>query len=523
MRTASIEITRRYWLQDKLGEGGMGEVYAAYDRLTGTKVALKRVLHAPQELVFSTRFAQEDTEDTAVDLQRVLANEFRVLASLRHPHIISVLDYGFDSDHYSYYTMSLINTPMTITDAARSFTVPESIQAFAQMLQALAYLHRRDILHRDLKPGNVLIDERNAVKLLDFGLASQDSVRSTTGTLAYMPPEMIQQGQATPQSDLYSLGMVAYELFAGQYPFSQKNTNELLDQLLKQMPDMQPIPVKIRPIITRLLMKNPADRYADAEAALADLAEMSGGAITVEDASVRESFLQAARFIGRERELSLLTDRLDQIISAAQTSEATAGAGYLIGGESGVGKSRLLDELRTHALLNGALVLRGQCLAESGQPFQMWRDVVRRLLLESDVSDAEVAVLREIVPDIPDLLSREVATVPGLGTVATQSRLIDTILGLFQRQTQPIVLILEDLQWGGESLAPLRRLLALCGSLPLLIVGSYRNEEAPTLPNQMPEMVTLTLGRLTIEEIADLSRAMIGLGGAQQSLVDYLH
>ena len=484
MRTASIEITRRYWLQDKLGEGGMGEVYAAFDRLTGTQVALKRVLHTPQELLFHARFAYEGAENSVADFQRVLAHEFRVLASLRHPHIISVLDYGFDAEHYSYYTMTLIDQPLTITEAAQRFTLPERINAFAQMLQALAYLHRRGILHRDLKPRNVLIDKRKAVKLLDFGLATQERVRGgTTGTLAYMPPEIIQQGIATPQSDLYSLGMIAYEVFAGHYPFNQKNTNELLDQQLHQMPDMQLIPVKVRPIIGRLLMKNPADRYGDAEAALSDLAEMTGGAVMVEDATVRESFLQAARFIGREDELRRLTDELDQIMRAVETSaESPHGAGYLIGGESGVGKSRLLDELRTHALLNGALVLRGQCLAESSQPFQMWRDVVRRLLLESDLSDLEAATLREIVPDIADLLNREVSAVPGLGTVSTQNRLIETILGLFQRQMQPIVLIVEDLQWAGESFAPLRRLLALCSELPLLIVGSYRNDEAPLLP-----------------------------------------
>ena len=524
MRTASIEITRRYWLQDKLGEGGMGEVYAAFDRLTGSKVALKRVLHTPQELLFHSRFAYDGAENSAADFQRVLAHEFRVLASLRHPHIISVLDYGFDAEHYSYYTMTLIERPLTITAAARRFTVPESINAFAQMLQALAYLHRRGILHRDLKPGNVLIDERNAVKLLDFGLATQESIRGgTTGTLAYMPPEIIQQGTATPQSDLYSLGMIAYELFAGQYPFSLKDNNELLEQQLHQMPDMQPIPLKVRPIIGRLLLKNPADRYADAEAVLADLADMTGGAVAVEDANLRESFLQAARFIGREPELRRLTDRLDLIVFGVQASEAPQGAGYLIGGESGVGKSRLLDELRTHALLNGALVLRGQCLAESSQPFQMWRDVVRRLLLESDVSDLEAATLREIVPDISDLLDREVSAVPELGTVSTQNRLIETILSLFQRQTQPIVLIVEDLQWAGESFTPLRRLLALCSRLPLLIVGSYRNDEAPLLPNQLPEMVTLTLGRLTVAEIADLSHAMIGSVSEQEGLVDYLH
>ena len=502
----------------------MGEVYAAFDRLTGTTVALKRVLHAPQNLQFSTRFAPQGQ----ADLRRVLANEFRVLASLRHPHIISVLDYGFDDHHYSYYTMTLLDQPRTILQAADTFTLPESINTFAQMLQALAYLHRRGILHRDLKPGNVLIDEHNAVKLLDFGLATQENMLGVNGTLAYMPPEIIQQGQATPQSDLYSMGMVAYELFARHYPFSQETAHELLAQLLSNMPDMQLIPEPVRPIITRLMMKDPSDRYADAEAVLADLAEMTDGAITVEDATVRESFLQAARFVGRERELDLLTRQLDQIVTAAQPSvdrvaEFPHGAAYLIGGESGAGKSRLLDELRIHALLNGALVLRGQCVAESGQPFQMWRDVVRRLLLENEVSDLEAGILREIVPDIADLLKRDVAPVPALGENSAQSRLVEAIIGLFQRQTQPTVLILEDLQWGMESLIPLRSLLKSSGSLPLLILGSYRNEETPILPTQLPEMHALTLGRLTLSEIAALSRAMIGANGEQEYLVEYLH
>ncbi len=521
MPTTSIGVTRRYSLKQKLGEGGMGEVYAALDRLTGTTVALKRVLYEPKDLLFSTRFAFSGGSD----LRHILANEFRVLASLRHPHIISVLDYGFDTDSYTYYTMTLLETPRTILQAANSFTLPERINAFAQMLQALAYLHRRGILHRDLKPGNVLIDEHNDVKLLDFGLATQEVVRDTAGTLAYMPPEIIQQHAATPQSDLYSLGMVAYELFAGKYPFGAKSANELLDQMIGQMPDVQTIPDSVRPIIFRLMMKDPADRYPDAEAVLTALADLTGGAVTVEDASVRESFLQAARFVGRERELNLLTDQLDTIIGAVETptDAGVHGSAYLIGGESGVGKSRLLDELRTHALLKGALVLRGQCVAESSQPFQMWRDIVRRLLLEADVSAVEASILREIVPDIADLLEREVAAAPALGASSAQIRLVEAILSLFQQQKHPTVLILEDLQWGGESLVPLRRLLHLAADLPLFIVGSYRSEEAPTLPSQLPEMHTFTLGRLTLAEIADLSQAMIGVTGEQKGLVEYLH
>lgn len=503
----------------------MGEVYAALDRLTGTQVALKRVLHSPQELLIDSATTTTDSGDA----RRTLANEFRVLTSLRHPHIINVLDYGFDSQGFPYYTMTLLKTPRTITEAAPALSFQARVTAFVQTLQAVAYLHRRGVLHHDLKPANILIDEQGAVKVLDFGLATHEHILSSNGTLWYMPPEIIQQQPpASIQSDLYSVGIVAYELFTGVYPFNCTIPDKLIEQLLFEVPDSQPIPLPLRPIIIRLLMKNPADRYPDAEAVLAELAEISGGAITVEDASVRESFLQAARFVGRERELNLLTRQLDQIfIQPARNRNdeqaAPRGAAFLIGGESGVGKSRLLDELQTYALTNGALVLRGQCIAEGGEPFQMWRDVVRRLLVEQEVNDIQAATLGEIIPDIDDLLGRKIALLPTLGVRSAQSRLVDAILGLFQHQTKPTLLILEDLQWGLESIIPLRRLLSLCSKLPLLIVGSYRSEEAPILPMQLPEMKQIMLSRLTMDEISALCQAMIGINGTHETLVEYLH
>ena len=114
MLNLSAGVTRRYWLQHKLGEGGMGEVYAALDRLTGSPIALKRVLFTPQQLQFNTHF----TDTKEADLRRALADEFRVLSSLRHPHIISVLDYGFDGNQQPYFTMSLLENARTIREAA---------------------------------------------------------------------------------------------------------------------------------------------------------------------------------------------------------------------------------------------------------------------------------------------------------------------------------------------------------------------------------------------------------------------
>ncbi|MCK6580560.1 MAG: protein kinase [Anaerolineae bacterium] len=526
MQTTSREVTRRYTLLHRLGAGSMGEVYAAIDRLTGTRVALKRVYYAPLD-VFTAADPDSSADD---DLRRLLANEFRVLASLRHPNIISVLDYGFDAQLFPFYTMDLLEDPRTILEAGRGYSLAQRLQAFTQMLQALAYLHRRGILHRDLKPANVLIDSHDVVRLLDFGLAAQGSAQGISGTLPYMPPEVILHGSASLQSDLFSLGLIAYELFAGRFPFSAERTNDLLDQLLQAMPDLEPLPENVCGVIARLLMKDPSDRYADADAALAALAAQSGGTIAVESHSTRESLLQAAQFIGRQIELNQLSHQMDQIVKAVNHAarEPQPDAGYgggavLVGGESGVGKSRLLDELRTHALLNGALVLRGRCVAESAQPFQLWREIVRRLILEESPNDVDAGVLRELVPDISELLGRTIPPVPGLGASSAQARLVEAILRLFQAMPRPTLLILEDLQWAGESLMPLRQLLALCDRLPLLIVGSYRSEDAPTLPSKLSGMRHLTLARFTLDETAQLMTAILGSPRRQHALVDYLH
>ena len=164
---------RRYVLHERLGAGGMGEVYRATDRLAGRAVALKRLLTS------ASGRARGSLDDRAA-----LAGEFQTLASLRHPNIVSVLDYGFDSDQMPYFTMALLDAPRTFAQHARTRPVPERMALVAEMLRALAYLHRRGIVHRDLKPGNVLVDAEGRVRVLDFGLSvGRGSDRRIAGTL----------------------------------------------------------------------------------------------------------------------------------------------------------------------------------------------------------------------------------------------------------------------------------------------------------------------------------------------------
>lgn len=208
----------RYEVLDVIGEGGMGIVYRARDHLTGHDVALKQVT------ISNDQFVTSPHTGATMDNRLALAEEFQTLASLRHPHIISVLDYGFE-DGQPYFTMELLDEAETILVAGASCDVAGQVVLIVQMLQALNYLHRRGIIHRDLKPENVLV-VNGKVKLLDFGLAVplnaeddlDDKDKQVVGTLAYMAPEVLQGQKASHFSDLYGVGVIAYELLAGKYP-----------------------------------------------------------------------------------------------------------------------------------------------------------------------------------------------------------------------------------------------------------------------------------------------------------------
>jgi predicted ATPase len=234
-----------------------------------------------------------------------------------------------------------------------------------------------------------------------------------------------------------------------------------------------------------------------------------------ETEAIRESFLQAARFVGRERELALLSDALLQAMEGK-------GSAWLIGGESGVGKSRLLNELRTQALIRGAMVLHGQAVAGGGLSYQLWRDPLRRLALSTPLSAMEASILKQILPDIGDLLGQEIPDPPELEGAAGQQRLLHTIANIFHKQQKPVMLVVEDLEWSIESLDVLKLLLPMIATMPLLIVGSYRDDEHPDLPQILPEMKVMRLERLTDEGIIQLSESMLGDAGRQPEVVELL-
>ena len=556
-------IANRYRIQDRLGKGGMGEVWSALDLLTKRKLALKQLaLSGFKSLVPGTGPApaldetvpgpdaatalgtetmdatasfvegspveatpSPRTTDSSQSLRLALTQEFRVLASLRHPGIISVLDYGFDEQKQPYFTMELLEEQQDLLAATRNLTAVRQVPLLIQLLQALVYLHRREILHRDLKPQNVLV-HAGSVKVLDFGLArNQDAAAELSGTLRYMAPEIFLGRPATVGSDLYAVGVMAYEVLTGDLPFPVfKSVQDLIHAPAPDFDKVRKIQQDLKPdaapgldwVLGRLLARNSADRYPSAVTVIADLSAAIGEPPPGETTAIRESFLQAAEFVGRESELGEFRKLLHGL-------HAARGGTVLIGGESGVGKSRLIEEIRTEALVRGVLVLRGQAVAEAGLPYQEWRDPLRRLSLSSELRDEDLTYLQIFVPDVGELLDRKVPPLERPEPGRLQRILQATAAALFRQQTTPVLLILEDLHWtGDESLSLLRELNQLTASHPLLIVGTFRNDEKPELPSLLPKARYMKLSRLPDEAIAKLSKSMLGASGARPAVIEYL-
>lgn len=536
----------RYVLEEFIGTGSLGEVYRAVDRLTGRPVALKRILTLPDRLVFHLR-------DSEADPYLALAREFHTWAALCHAQLASVLDYGFDATRQPYLAVAWLDEAHTILNAAELLDFRGRVQLLLQTLEALAYLHRHGIFHRNMKPSNILVGTAQQIQVVDYGVSLKlEKNVEIADSLRYLAPEVIDGGPIGVTTDLYAVGVIGYEMFAGRHPFNIRNKMILLKEIRQNEPDlMRLVPERatpraddaewaaadqmtsspngrnalestneragdrLRAIIGKLLQKEPDRRYTSAEAVLDDLRELAELPARRGTPSLHSNLFPIAKFVGRDVEMKVLNSVLATAINGR-------GSAWMVGGDSGTGKSRLLEELRLQALLRGVLILHGETLADGALPYQVWRNPARRLALSVDLSDLEAGVLRELVPDIETILKRPCPEAPKLDAAANRERLIVTLVAVFCRQKLPIVLLLEDLHRAEHSLDVLKALLRHVNSLPLLIVGSYQGDLYPELPAELPEMQLLKLSRLTATQIQELAVALVGAQGQQTHLLGFL-
>jgi serine/threonine-protein kinase len=234
MATSTTMIAGRYRLDSRLGVGGMSTVYLAFDQRLERSVAVKLLAeHLADDPAFVSRFRREALS----------------AARLVHPNVVQVFDFGFDETQGQHFIVMEHVPGHSCAELLRDrgrLQIDQAVEIITQACRGLDYAHRNGVIHRDVKPGNLLVSDSEVVKLADFGIAratdqsSITQVGSVLGTAAYLSPEQARGEEAGPRSDLYSLGVVTYQLLSGRLPYEASSLTELA---LKQQREA-PIPLE---------------------------------------------------------------------------------------------------------------------------------------------------------------------------------------------------------------------------------------------------------------------------------------
>jgi serine/threonine protein kinase/tetratricopeptide (TPR) repeat protein len=561
-----------YRLLERLGRGGMGVVYRGEHLHTSQRVAVKTLQVVHEKLASSLR------------------REIHALARVRHPGIVRIVDHGLH-EGLPWYAMELIEG-VTLRQHAASLpgsplqprataaewwteslagsagvggsaaggagtgaggrTLPEATLRFIltlvrRLCAPLALLHGEGVVHRDLKPDNVIVKPDGMPVVVDFGVASHFSgqvsrdvllvERGVSGTAAYMSPEQAWGELVDARADLYALGCILYELLTGRPPFVGSHPVQVLYQHLHAEPTrpsqlVEGVPAEIEELLLRLLAKRPEDRLGYAEDVAAALGRHGASNGLAAEPRPR-AYLYRPGLAGRQ-------EALDQIESCLSRLHEGRGGLVLIAGESGVGKTRLALEVERRLEATGARALTGECLpgAVSGpsaagplpgegplHPLRRTLQLIADRCRERGSQETERLLgprgklLAMYEPALGGLAGQEAYADPAeLPPEEARLRLFralaETLSGLAEES--PLLLILDDLQWADELTLRFLEHLLRSGQLehtPLFVLGTYRSEEIKSLSGllETPGVQSLRLSRLEPSAVASIVGDMLAL------------
>jgi hypothetical protein len=485
--------TDRFELVRRLGEGGFGTVYEAFDRKRPARVALKVLRHAEGRALY--RFKRE----------------FRSLADISHPNLVALGELLTDGWHW-FFTMELVpGEPMVAhlrrtsgrgdpwergRHAAERFNEVRLRRVLPQLADALHTIHRAGIVHCDIKPSNVLVTPEDHVVVLDFGLVSEhpevmaaDSSAPSSlvvvGTPSYMAPEQAMGEPATPAADWYSVGVMLYEVLTGQLPFSGSKF-EVIDAKKRRTPSPpaelnSAAPDDLAQLTMELLDINP-ERRPTGETVLN---RVGRPALRARAAFPRRAVSQV--FLGREAHLQ----RLDEAFETALGGEAAVA---FVSGVSGMGKTALIKRFLSDAQARepDLLALRSRCYERESMPYKAIDPLVDALAHHlRRLRDIEVA---RLLPRDAAILARVFPVLLGVEEVKrAPQRALAAIDSLTLRQRAaaalrdllfeiavitPLVLVIDDLQWGDiDSASMLQELLRPPDAPPMLVILACRSED----------------------------------------------
>ena len=467
----------------------MGEVFLADDTQLRRKVAIK--------------FLTEALENDATARER-LHREARSAAALDHPYICNIYEIteidgrtGIVMEHVSGETLQAV-----LRRSRPAAT--RALEIAGEIAEALEEAHKRRVVHRDLKPSNIMVTEQGHVKVMDFGLAKEipsdsnpleqaETIGPITesgvrvGTPGYMAPEQLLGGEADARSDIFSFGILLYELLAGVHPFTRSSQSETMSAIVREAP--APIGQYARDLtdtagltLDRLLAKDPHRRYQTFRDVLVDLrqlAQETSGHTPVPGLAETTQPSGAARtpYVGRKAERAEVRRLLEQAV-------AGRGGLVLVGGEPGVGKTRMAEEVLVEARQRGCLAITGHCYEMEGTPpfipfvemVERSARIVPRAAFREALGDAAAEVAR-LVPELRQLFPDLPAPVE-LPPEQQRRYLFNNFLGFLERAARatPHALLIDDLHWADEStLLLLQHLAPNLAQMPMLVVGTYRD------------------------------------------------
>jgi tRNA A-37 threonylcarbamoyl transferase component Bud32 len=495
----------RYRIERTLGAGGMGAVYQVLDESTGQRLALKR-LHAAG----STKHAE------------LFEREYQTLASLHHPRIVRVFEYGVD-EAGPFYTMELLEGSDLSERAPMAWR--EVCACLRDAASILGLLHARRLVHRDLSPRNLWLTPDARLKLLDFGaLAPFGPAREIVGTPAFVAPEALAGRALDQRTDLFALGALGYWLLTSTHAYRASRLDELRT-LWKKPPaaasrlaklvraDGDSIPVELDRLLERLLRLEADERPASTAEVVDQLNAIADLTPEAEDVVV-QGYLESSAFVGRERE----RDGFAALLIEAQSGKPQA---LVIEGPEGIGRTRLLGELAMDARIRGAAVISVSAIAGS-RPYDvaigLSRELVKALPGEApEAAKAQAAVLGALSPALRSLLG-QAPPQPSAGNasaerVRKQAALSGWFLALAKRRA--LVVMVDDLHEADEESQAFLAALARAGlghrlMLVAAVCTDTRPAHADTLKAYLSSARTQTLASLAPSETRELLRSVFG-------------
>ncbi len=558
----------RYKVEKILGEGGMGTVFLAKDGHLARNVAVK---------VLSAEIFTDKNH-----IQR-FKQEARAVSKLNHPNILTVYEIG-QTDETHYIATEFIEGK-SLKDHLKDgrLQLTSILDIAIQIVSALKEAHSAGIIHRDIKPDNIMIRPDGLVKILDFGIAKlikkenfdTDSESKAAnqintisgmimGTAKYMSPEQARGHRVDARTDLFSFGVLLYEMVSGKQPFTGETVNHTIVAILENDPPpfSRKIPLELIKIIKKALEKNRDDRYSSAKDLLTDLKNLqsrlvieghtehssdypysttdSSGDSTSFSSLNKDEALSFSTF-GGDWQTPLIGRNTERQALKRLLESAYEGRGkfVLLSGEAGVGKTRLATEILKDGRRSGMLALAGHANENQTVPFititEILEEIVRQVP-ESDVRELlgkDASEISRLLPELRNLFS-DIPEPENLPPEQQQRVLFNSVFEFCKRVSidRPLVMLFDDIHWADESsLLLIENLAKRISELSILMIGTYRDIEADMgkpFAKELPVMIRRRLAeRLTIKDFDEnaVNDLLAALGGDDppQDFVKLVH